>query len=106
VVVQALLRWRCPCLLANRLTGGPTDEDRLVHKDRADDDRDRLGLIALRPLLVPPPSYAAKKIEYKVVDLSGPGAHQRVESRLTELGNDGWDLAAVVQGVGVTIMKR
>jgi hypothetical protein len=54
-----------------------------------------LATIALRPGLVPTPSYAARKIEYKVVRAFAP-----IESALNELGNDRWDVAGIVRVVG------
>jgi hypothetical protein len=61
-----------------------------------------LALIAMRPLFSPTPSYAARAIEYKVVNYGTGGPAK--EKRLNEMGKDGWDLVLDVDGL--MVMKR
>lgn len=51
-----------------------------------------LVVIAVRPLLVPVPSHAARKIEYKLV--SGGLSDDQTALELNQLGNAGWEAVA------------
>ena len=65
-----------------------------------------LATIALRPLLVPTPGYAAPVIEYKVTSYN-QRQPQAFEASLNDLGKQGWELVALdFGGAAFAILRR
>ena len=61
-----------------------------------------LVVIAFRSFLIVSPAAAARKIEYRVVNLGG--SRDAWPGTLTPLGNEGWEIAALDSPVA--IMRR
>jgi len=60
-----------------------------------------LGILALRPLVAPTPSSAAKPVRYRIIeDTAKPlrPEFQDFEKLLNQVGNQGWDLVTLVRG--------
>ena len=51
-----------------------------------------LATLAVKPLVTPSPSYAARPIEYKLTKVPNWFAHPS-EDILNKLGQEGWDIA-------------
>ncbi len=66
-----------------------------------------LGILALRPLVTPSPSAAAKPVRYRIIEDTGRPLRpefQEFERLLNQVGNDGWELVALVRGA--VILKQ
>jgi len=60
-----------------------------------------LGLLALRPLVTPAPSAAAKPVRYRIIEDTGRPLRpefRELESLLNRVGSEGWDLVTLVRG--------
>lgn len=66
-----------------------------------------LGILALRPLVAPPPSAAAKPVRYRIIEDTGKALRlefREFESLLNRVGGEGWDLVALARGA--VILKQ
>ena len=63
-----------------------------------------LTVLAVRPLLAPAPSYAARAIEYRIISVPDSTRNNVLLEKLNSLGKDGWE-AILFVGDGV-VMKR
>lgn len=66
-----------------------------------------LGIMALRPLVVPAPSAAAKPVRYRIIeDTARPlrPEFKDFERLLNLVGNEGWEVVALVRGA--VILKQ
>lgn len=66
-----------------------------------------LGILALRPLVTPTPSAAAKPVRYRIIeDTVRPlrPEFREFEKLLSQVGNEGWELVALVRGA--VILKQ
>ena len=60
-----------------------------------------LGILALRPLVTPTPSAAAKPVRYRIIEDTGRPLRpefREFESLLNRAGSEGWDLVALSRG--------
>lgn len=60
-----------------------------------------LGILALRPLVTPTPSAAAKPVRYRIIEDTGKPLRpefREFESLLNRVGSEGWDLVALSRG--------
>lgn len=60
-----------------------------------------LGILALRPLVTPTPSAAAKPVRYRVIEDTGRPLRpefREFESLLNRVGGEGWDLVGLSRG--------
>ena len=66
-----------------------------------------LGIVALRPLVAPAPSAAAKPVRYRIIEDTGKTLRPEFkdfEKLLIQVGNEGWDLVTLVRGT--VILKQ
>lgn len=67
-----------------------------------------LAVLATQPFLVPPQSYAARPIEYRLLPVILQTSRSDVRKELVEEGQAGWDIAVVFsqRGDQVIVLKR
>lgn len=67
-----------------------------------------LALNIILPILSSPaPSYAAKNIQYKVIDYHAKIPNkENVEKLLNEYGKEGWEFVAFEWNLGLCVLKR
>ncbi|MER3423999.1 MAG: hypothetical protein C4293_13010 [Nitrospiraceae bacterium] len=65
-----------------------------------------IGLALLVPLLGTSPLLAGRQIQYRTVVLPFPPPPNLIQSKLTEYGNEGWELVAVIPQSGMLIFKQ
>ena len=66
-----------------------------------------LGILALRPLVAPVPSSAAKPVRYRIIETTGVPLRlefKDFEKLLNQVGAEGWDVVELVRGT--VILKQ
>jgi len=60
-----------------------------------------LGIIAVRPLVIPTPSAAAKPVRYRIIEDTGRPLRpefKEFEQLLNRVGAEGWEVTALARG--------
>jgi len=67
-----------------------------------------LTILVVKPVFEPRDSYAAKKVQYKVVFLEEPSIERHWEEKFQQYGNEGWELAgfALSNHPYIAILKK